>query len=267
MSRSPFSRILIVCGALAFARDARAQAGDLDILSRTVPPIVMLQFDTSGSMKNVILPPKYLTDRGAGSPTKWFNKANDATNFPASLISTTWKTGTGSAENYHPTCQIFASTSTTQKSASLCYPNNTAGTGCLDDDQDDSDPQGGSATMRCWNMPGGCTNVPAGLTCTTAARARSKAPSGSTSQPYTIITLPDVSFTSTTDYPENYMWWILQEIYLGHTPVGFIPQDRNLAAKDAITQLVNNVNVTAQPPRVKFGLARYDSGSNGGYTA
>src|SRR5260370_16570423 len=110
-------------------------------------------------------------------------------------------------------------------------------------------------------MPGGCTNVPAGLTCTTAARARSKATSGSTSQPYTIITLPDVSFTGTTDYPENYMWWILQEIYLGHTPVGFIPQARNLAANHAITQLVNNVNVTAQPPPAKFGPPPHHSGS------
>ncbi len=268
MFRSHFSRILIFCAALALARDVRAQAGDLDILSRTVPPIVMLQFDTSGSMKNIILPPKYLTDRGAGSPTVWFNKSNDVTNFPASRVDTTnyYYSGSTSSETYQPTCQIFASTSTTTKANSICFPNATAGTGCLDDNQDDSDPQGGAATMRCWNMPSGCANVPAGLACTTASRSRKKTSTTTVSQPYTIITLPDVSFTSTTDYPENYMWWMLQEIYLGRTPVTFIPQDRNAAGKDAITQLVNNVNVDGLPARVKFGLARYDSGSNGGYT-
>jgi Tfp pilus tip-associated adhesin PilY1 len=291
MSRSHFSRILIFCAALALARDARAQAGDLDILSRTVPPIVMLQFDTSGSMKNIILPPKYLTDRGATYPTPevWYNKANDVTNYPASFIAATStyycgsssgcvanKVNTANVEDYRPTCQMFATTSATTGSNSICTPVATPGnttckngaTNLPDDDQDDSNPQGGSVTMRCWSVPNGCLNVPAGISCTTAARNRKKTSSTTVSQQYTIITWPDVSYTSTTDYPPNYLWWMMQQIYLGQTPVTFIAEDRNGAGKDAITQLVNNVNIDGQPPRVKFGLARYDGSSsyNGGYT-
>jgi len=289
MSRNHFSRILIFCAALALARDARAQAGDLDILSRTVPPIVMIQFDTSGSMKNIILPPQYLTDRGASypSPEVWYNKANDVTNYPASFIAATTtyycgsssgcvanKVNTAAVEDYRPTCQMFANTSNTTGSTSQCTAVATptsstckvGGNTIPDDDQDDNNPQGGSVTMRCWNVPGGCANVPAGISCTTAARNRKKTSTTTVSQPYSIITFPDVSFTSTTDYPPNYLWWMMQQIYLGKTPVNFIPQDRNGAGKDAITQLINNINIDGQPPRVKFGLARYDSGSNGGYT-
>ena len=74
--------------ALAFApaNHARAQAGDLDILSRTVPPIVMIQFDTSGSMQNIILPDKYITDRGAGSPAVWFNRVTNNGATPAGCV-------------------------------------------------------------------------------------------------------------------------------------------------------------------------------------
>src|SRR5574338_1249387 len=77
----------------AAADDARAQAGDLDILSRAVPPIVMLQVDSSGSMRNIILPQKYLTDRGAGNPAVWFNAPNDP-NSLASQLDTTYLTPT-----------------------------------------------------------------------------------------------------------------------------------------------------------------------------
>ncbi|HTO55446.1 MAG TPA: PilC/PilY family type IV pilus protein [Myxococcota bacterium] len=271
MTRSLLSRVvsvLCIAGSLAFARDARAQAGDLDILSRTVPPIVIIQFDSSGSMKNIILPDQYLSDRGAGNPSVWFNVSNNATSFPASLISTTWKSSSTS-ENFQPTCQLFGSTGATAKTSSLCYPS-TNHSGCLDDDQDDSEPQGGQATLRCWNMPGGCANAPAGWACSTTTRARSKASSGSTTQNYTVLTAPNVSATIsgttyTTDYPQNYMWWVAQQIYLGKTPVPFIGQDRNIAGKQAITNLVNAINIDGQPPRVKFGLARYSSTNNGGY--
>ncbi|HTO07447.1 MAG TPA: PilC/PilY family type IV pilus protein [Myxococcota bacterium] len=292
MASKRLVRILSLFAALALAREVRAQAGDLDILSRTVPPIVMLQFDTSGSMKNIILPDAYLTARGANYPTTitWWNKANDVTNFPASFLasSSTYYCGTtsgctttyatklytGSAEDFRPTCQIFAATADVNANKSVCVPQtnptaagcNNNGTNIPNDDQDDSNPQGGSATIKCWNMPLGCTNVPAGWTCSTTTRARKKTSTTTVSQPYTVITAPDVSFTSTTDYPPNYLWWIVQQIYLGHTPVPFIAEDRNGAGKDAITQLVNNVNIDGQPDRVKFGLSRYDSGSNGGYT-
>ena len=84
---------LVVLGALAIALtfapadEARAQAGDLDILSRSVPPIVMIQFDTSGSMQNIILPDKYVTDRGAGTPTVSFNRITNNRQTPAGAAS------------------------------------------------------------------------------------------------------------------------------------------------------------------------------------
>src|SRR5262245_46429158 len=126
---------VIVLGALAIAlafatpNEARAQAGDLDILSRSVPPIVMLQVDSSGSMRNIILPQKYLTDRGASNPTVWFNRVTNngnilsaaGTTLPgctgpcysassaASQTNTTWLSAgsTSSNENFQATCQIF----------------------------------------------------------------------------------------------------------------------------------------------------------------
>jgi type IV pilus assembly protein PilY1 len=64
------------------------------------------------------------------------------------------------------------------------------------------------------------------------------------------------------------VWWILQRVYAGgsNVPVPVIHDDRNSAAKTAIANLVNSVNVDGQPDKVKFGLARYDGvNSNGGY--
>ncbi|HTO69663.1 MAG TPA: PilC/PilY family type IV pilus protein [Myxococcota bacterium] len=284
---------------LAFARDVRAQAGDLDILSRTVPPDVMLMLDSSGSMSNLILPPQYVIDRIAGGksyPTSmnWFNKSSASTttsvldpNFPASYIAptTTWycgsssgcsavKLNTASVEDYRPTCQLFNSTSATTANSSVCTPVPTPGSSTCkvgsntigDDDQDQNDPLGGTATIRCWNVPGGCANVPAGLTCSTASRARKKTSTTSTTQPYTIITFPNVSFTPNTDVPPNYMWWMMQQIYKGNTSIQlYMGQDRNGGAKQALTNLVNAINIDGQTPRVKFGLARYQSSGNGGY--
>lgn len=277
MTTTHISRILVLCAALLLARDARAQAGDLDILSRTVPPVVVIQLDTSGSMRNVILPQKYITDRGAGSPTVWFNTpTNSAATRPASRIVSgaspnNWHSGTttgsigGGSENYQRTCQIFPNATSTASSASICSP---GATGCTNDDADGSSPQSGSV-LRCWGMPGGCANVPTALGCTTANRARQRmSPTGSTSTPYTTITFPDVSLTSTTNYPVNYIWWLAQEIYLGRTPITYMNQDRIAAAKQAVASLVDSINIDGMPPRVKFGLARYSENAgddNGGY--
>jgi Tfp pilus tip-associated adhesin PilY1 len=271
IARSHIARALVLLAAVALARDARAQAGDLDILSRTVPPVVMIQFDTSGSMRNNVLPPKYITDRGAGSPAVWFNlPSNDPTNRPASRIVSgaapnnfTSASSFSSSEDFTATCQVFPNSTTVARNQSLCFPGSTS---CTDDNADGSSPQSGVA-LRCWNMPGGCASVPAGLTCSTTTRARSRTSGGALSSPYTVITFPDVSYTSTTDYPVNYIWWLAQEIYLGRAPQ-FIPQDRNSAAKQAVSDLVNAINVDGNPPRVKFGLARYSENAgddNGGY--
>ena len=67
MNTRTLTRTIALIAALASATQVRAQ-GDLDILLRSVPPVVMIQFDTSGSMSNIVLPTKYLDDRGAGSP-------------------------------------------------------------------------------------------------------------------------------------------------------------------------------------------------------
>jgi Tfp pilus tip-associated adhesin PilY1 len=280
-----------VLGALTVARDARAQAGDLDILSRSVPPVVMIQFDTSGSMQNIILPQKYLTDRGAGSPTNWFNTPTNHTGTPlrlaAELVNGTSASGTnfnsagggaigGGNENYRRTCQIFPNTSSTS-TGSICAPGTT---GCQNDDADGNSPQAG-AVLRCWKMPsavaGSCPpGVPTPLraSCTTVNRNRIRgttagSTSSFTSQPYTTIILPNYSINGQkTDYPVNYLWWLMNEIYLGNTPVPFIDQDRNGAGRQAITNLVNDVNVDGLPPKVKFGLARYSENAgddNGGY--
>ncbi|MFI5314880.1 MAG: pilus assembly protein [Myxococcota bacterium] len=295
MTSNRLARVLVVCAALALAREVRAQAGDLDILSRTVPPIVIIQFDTSGSMSNLILPDQYLTDRGNYPTTElWFNKSSSSSttavldpNYPASFIAPTatyycgsssgcsaTKLNTASVEDYRPTCQLFNSTSATTANSSVCTPVasptsstcKVGGNTISDDDADQNNPLGGTATIRCWNVPGGCTYVPTGLLCSTAARNRKKTSSTTVSQPYTIITFPNVSTGgATTDVPPNYMWWMMQQIYLGKSPVLYMGQDRNNAAKQAITTLVNNVNLNGLPDKVKFGLARYSTSGNGGY--
>ena len=272
------SLVLVVLSALALARGVRAD--DLDILSRTVPPDVVIMLDSSGSMSNIILPDEYLTARGTmtnGNPANWFNKpTNDTTNAPASYVwpsTSYYYSGSTSSEDYRPNCQIFGSTSTassaTTRSKSLCYPGSATNSGtCTNDDSDSSNELGGSVTIRCWNLPGGCTYVPTtgGMTCSTNNRGRYKNSTATSSQPYTIITMPNVSYVgsaSATYYPVNYLWWFIQQIYLGKTPVPFIGQDRNGAAKQAVTNLVNAINVDGQPPRVKFALARYDHTDSG----
>jgi len=278
-----------VLGALTVARDARAQAGDLDILSRSVPPVVIIQFDTSGSMQNIILPEKYVTDRGAGSPANWFNTPTTGGGTPARLAArvvngvspTNYNAAGGGAigggnENYRRTCQIFPNATSTS-TGSICVP---GATGCTNDNADGSSPQAG-AVLRCWAMPGAVAgSCPAGVpaelqaTCTTVNRNRIRgtttgSTSSFTSQPYTTITLPNYSVApGVTDYPVNFIWWMLNEIYLGNTPVPFIAQDRNVAAKQAIVTLVDDVNVDGLPPKVKFGLARYSENAgddNGGF--
>jgi len=274
MESRTLTRTIALVAALACASDARAQ-GDLDILLRTVPPIVMIQFDTSGSMKRIVLPAKYRTDRGAGSPSVWFNTPdNDAVNRPAAnrgdgISPNNWVSVTStssSSEDYRSTCQIFASTSSRARSASICFPGTTGGSGstaCTDDESGNIAP---NSVIRCWNMPGQCANVPAGLSCSSTTRARARTSGGSVTQNYTTITLNNWSFTPSTQYSPNHLWWIANEIYTGNTPVEFISQDRNLAAKTAVTALVNQMNVDGQDPKVKFGLARYDgSNNNGGY--
>ena len=302
MESRKLTRTIALLAALVCASHARAQ-GDLDILLRTVPPVVIIQFDTSGSMRNIVLPSKYITDRGAGQPTNWFNTPTNGTGTPARLAArvvnaaspNNWNAVGGGAlgggnENYQRTCQIFNNTTNTNTSASLwCAPGAASNSGtCLNDNQDSSSPQGGASGLRirCWSMPGAMAgSCPAGVpssiytgvgaanggTCTTINRNRIRgSASGSTSSftsaPYTTITLPDVSFTSTTDYPINYVWWLLNEIYLGNVPVPYIAQDRNLAAKIAVKALINQMNVNGQEPKIQFGIARYDgSASNGGY--
>ena len=53
MTTNRLTRALVLIAALALTREARAQGGDLDILSRTVPPVVMIQLDTSSSMRSI----------------------------------------------------------------------------------------------------------------------------------------------------------------------------------------------------------------------
>jgi len=299
MTSRRISLTLVLLIGLSLARDVFAQAGDLDILSRTVPPDIILMMDSSGSMSNLLQPPQYLIDRVAGGLTyptamNWFNKSNDVTNYPASFLASTstWYCGTGTAtsapctttyknivytggaEDYRPTCQLFNSTTATSGSSSVCTtvatPGNTTckvgGTTIPDDDQDFSNPVGTQATIRCWNVPGGCANVPTGLTCTTTTRARKKTSTTSTNTPYTVITFPNVSFTPNTMVTPNYMWWMMQQIYKGNTGITlYMGQDRNGGGKQALANVVNAINVTGMPPRVKFGLARYKSDSSGGY--
>jgi len=292
MFTKALTRTIALVAALASATSVRAQ-GDLDILLRTVPPVVMIQFDTSGSMSNIVLPSQYIADRGTGTgapPWNWFNTpANSPATRPAAdrgngVSPNNWVsvTSTGSSsEDYRSTCQIFQGTATGRNS-SLCFPGTT---GCENDNANGSSPQSSNtassrARMHCWSMPGAVAGscpalVPTAIytgagaanggSCTTINRNRNRTSGGALSRPYTTIILPNFSNggSATTDYPVNYLWWMLNEIYLGRSPE-FIPQDRLLAAKQAVRALVNQMNVDGQDPKVKFGLARY-LGDNGGY--
>ncbi|MBM4335552.1 MAG: hypothetical protein FJ108_06510 [Deltaproteobacteria bacterium] len=276
MTKKNLARTIALFATLACALGAHAQ-GDLDILLRRVPPVVMIQFDTSGSMRQMVLPEKYRTDRGSANPEFWFHwPVNSTSTRPAvyrdvSTSPNNWEdSGTGngtSTENYERTCQIFPSSSNSSYSQAVCMSalNPASQPSCADDDNFGSQINSG-AVIKCWNVPGGCTNVPSGLTCSTTNRARRREGGTTVSQPFTTVTLPDVSYTSTSLYSPNYLFWIMNEIYKGNTPVNFIAQDRLAAAKQAVTALVNEMNVDGQDPKVKFGLARYDGvNNNGGY--
>ncbi len=265
----------VLLGALTLSSGARAQGvGDMDFLSTSVPPNVVIQFDTSGSMRQIVLADKYRTDRGAGSPSVWFNRpSNSPSTRPAAYIDTTtspnnWEnSGTGigtTSESYERTCQIFSTTTNNRQANAICAPGSTS---CAtDNDFGNQIPSG--YVMRCWNVPDGCGRVPSEFSCTTVTRNRLREGGSSVSQPYTTITVPDVSYTSTSLYPPNYLYWMMNEIYLGHTPVETIPQDRLAAAKESISTLIDQTNVDGQPAKVKFGLARYKDDAtddNGGY--
>ncbi len=305
MATRTLTRTIALVAVLVCASHARAQ-GDLDILLRTVPPVVMIQVDTSGSMANIILPPQYVVDRGVSPapllpPANWFNTPVDGSTpadgiprLAAQVVSgpspQDWNSnGTGAlgggSENYQRTCQIFSGTGTS--TGSICAPGAAPGSAplCADDDAN-GPPNGGAAPgyrLRCWNMPGAVAGscpalVPAAFkpplaaasTCTTTTRNRlrgSACGTGCASTPslYTTIILPDYTFsTQTTYYPVNHLWWMLNEIYNNRSPE-FIAQDRLAAAKQAVTQLINQMNVDGQDPKVKFGLAQYNSSEQGGH--
>jgi type IV pilus assembly protein PilY1 len=174
MFTKALTRTIALFAALVCASQARAQ-GDLDILLRTVPPVVMIQLDTSGSMSNITLPPKYYTDRGTGSPSIWYNTPTtgpaDNVATPqderrgAARVDSTWHANGGNGldpneatvaavrENYQRTCTIYRTRSTSLTSPSnnvFCAP---GATGCQDDDANNSSAQAGYR-MRCWNVPG-----------------------------------------------------------------------------------------------------------------
>jgi hypothetical protein len=229
-----------------------------------VPPVVNIQFDTSGSMRHQVQPDEYNAARGAGTPAVWFNQPSNSgstdtadPNRPAAFWDTSdapdWEDcGTGistgsttcpttTKENFERTCQIFTDGSTRQ-SRSVC----NAGDATCGTDDDYGAQINAGARIRCWDMPdavaGSCPpGVPADLqaTCTTEDRDRKVEGGTVVSQPYTTIVLPDYTYNSTTYYAPNYLWWMLNEIYLENTPVPFIAQDRMTAAKQAVTSLVH----------------------------
>jgi Tfp pilus tip-associated adhesin PilY1 len=63
-----FLAIAALCGALA-ATPVRA-ASDLDLLSNSVPPNLMILFDTSGSMTDALPPAQYFTDPDGAGPLR-----------------------------------------------------------------------------------------------------------------------------------------------------------------------------------------------------
>jgi Tfp pilus tip-associated adhesin PilY1 len=317
MKALPLFRLAVVAGALALASGARAQ-GDMDFLTTAVPPNVVIQLDTSGSMRSVILPPEYVADRGvAGASQTWFftDTATSTTN--ASYVDTGYcKNGDGGScptgvENFERTCQIYRNglpwscdlnndgdcidvlsnrNETTlgmdlnndgdaadidvdnvrEANGGRCQPGTTAASCYNDTDTYIQQFPGwvtGTWTMRCWDVPGGCAALPTGFTCSATSpvsRTREHETTDTTGLYYT-INVPDWSTSSTTIFPPNYWWWILQELYDGATPVPVIPQDRLAAAKEAVETLVETTNPDGFDPKVKFGLARYDSGGNGGF--
>ena len=109
-----------------------------------------------------------------------------------------------------------------------------------------------SATViRCAaaDIAGGCAAAPAGWSCSaTGAEVR--------------FTLPEYTPGSVrTRWSTNYLSWIFQEVINGTTPT--LPvTDRLETARNALLQLVDLINPDGFNENVRFGLTKFDSGSD-----
>ncbi len=102
-------------------------------------------------------------------------------------------------------------------------------------------------------IPGGCAAAPAGWSC------------WESSGEYHFV-LPEFTSGGTTRWSRNYLSWLFTEMLNGNTPA--IPAvDRIDTAREALLELVDEINPDGFPENVRFGLANFRSGSDpdGGY--
>lgn len=227
------SRIIALQIALMLLTTGVAQAqDDLAILSASVPPKVVLLLDTSGSMQFVINHDD-------------FNDPNVRWQFHDRAPLRLYDDDDGFQCSFGTVPEASSTTG-------LC-PGSQHGSG--DDRCPNTDSFGtrvsGGVERWCHNISTGCTFAPDTWACRV---------SGS----YTYLTPPDYGPNYSTDYQRNYLHWVAQNMHAG-VKLDLPTSDRMSSAKEAITNLMDGINPDGFTDAVHFGLARFQSSSNGGY--
>ena len=110
----------------------------------------------------------------------------------------------------------------------------------------------GGGKFHCTNVPTGCQFAPPDWECYVDVEK-------------TYLTPADYGGNRNykTGWQRNYLYWVAQQMHAGRA-VSYETGDRISAAKDSIRTIINDINPDGQADSVRFGLARFDRGSNGG---
>lgn len=225
--------------------EAQAQQDDdLALLRQEVPPNVVMLLDTSGSMVTGLW-----ADEFTRLPERDNWKYHDKWNFQLDQALDL-------NNNSSPTdCDGLGDIPDHNNTAGICPGSRSELSGEPADTCPNSDGSAlnGGNSFSCDNIPTGCTYAPPDWGC-------------STSGSKTTLTPPDYGGGKSyrTQWTRNYLYWVVQQMHATRT-ISWEQGDRITAAKDAIRQIVNEINPDGQPDSVRFGLARFDRGADGGY--
>jgi Tfp pilus tip-associated adhesin PilY1 len=239
--------VLILCPSSR----ARAQADDIALLQQSVPPNVVLLLDTSGSMRFGVN-----ADEFTSKPNRDNWMFNDR--FPLDLTTKVPVGGSSEDEQNSFYCDLPRPTRLANtggvcpgSKSELSYPGEPADT-CPNTD-DYGARWDGEDKFYCTNVPTGCQFAPPDWDCYVDVEK-------------TYLTPPDYGKNKNyaTGWQRNYLYWVVQQMHAGNAAT-YHTGDRIGSAKDAIRQIIDNINPDGQPDAVRFGLARFDRNNKGAY--
>ncbi len=227
------------------------QNDDVALLRQEVAPNVVLLLDTSGSMIFGLN-----ADEFTSAPNRDNWQFNDR--FPLDLTTKVPVGQVAEDEQNSFYCDIPRPTRISNTGgicpgshSDLSYSGEPADT-CPNTDDYGARWDGGSK-FHCTNVPTGCQFAPADWECYVDVEK-------------TYLTPADYGGNRNykTGWQRNYLYWVAQQMHAGRT-IQYEAGDRISAAKDSIRSIINDINPDGQSDSVRFGLARFDRGSDGGY--